>query len=366
MQNETYEIMHLNRKVARIDQGGHCKIYYKSFMPYNLCFEEQDDINTLADNITNFYSWCAARLLPSNRKYAKEILNSAGMTQVATNRERAETALTYHCASLTDVFWVRCIGEKALFCDVNLYDNYLEQSCVDIALKGRRRNACGGYLARDFATGGHFPKAWQRKNGAFRLLKGGGEDVVERELLASRICRCFNVSQVLYEEDFLDGEKVVVSDNMTSKEYSIATLKAFEICSGNHGRDTRQCILQLDSYNYYMMNIIDYLVGNTDRHGENWGVFVDNSNNKPICLHKLMDFNRAFDSYGTMEGADCQTVFGMNMTQKEAALQAVGEVGLNQVREVEESLFAYFPQYYGMFVRRLALLKQEQRRRKMR
>lgn len=26
----------------------------------------------------------------------------------------------------------------------------------------------------------------------------------------------------------------------------------------------------------------------------NWGVLVDNSNNRAKCLHKLMDFNQAF------------------------------------------------------------------------
>ena len=37
-----------------------------------------------------------------------------------------------------------------------------------------------------------------------------------------------------------------------------------------------ESILKLDAYNYYMMNIIDYLTGNTDRHWGNWGVLVDN------------------------------------------------------------------------------------------
>jgi hypothetical protein len=44
------------------------------------------------------------------------------------------------------------------------------------------------------------------------LLKEGGEDAVNREILASRICRCFDVDQVLYEEGMFDGEKVSISD----------------------------------------------------------------------------------------------------------------------------------------------------------
>ena len=35
------------------------------------------------------------------------------------------------------------------------------------------------------------------------LLKDGGREAVERELLASQICQCFAASQVVYEKAFL-------------------------------------------------------------------------------------------------------------------------------------------------------------------
>lgn len=53
MGKTVYEIMHKNRKVARIDETGFCKVYCKSFMPYNLYFEEEEDIDTLVNNVTN-------------------------------------------------------------------------------------------------------------------------------------------------------------------------------------------------------------------------------------------------------------------------------------------------------------------------
>lgn len=357
MQREIYELMHKDRRVAKIDEIGHCKIYYKSFMPYNLYLEEGNDIDTLINNITNFNYWCATRVLTLDRKYAKEILNSIGMLQAITDRERAKIALTYRCASLTDVFWVKRGRERITFDDMNLYENHLDRTFIDIALRGRQYTVQNEYLARDLATNGCFPKAWQRVKGGFRLLKDGGTDAVERELLASQICRCFQVSQVLYEEDYFDGEKVSISDNITSKEYSIVSMEAFEIYSQNHNRDTKKYILSLDKHNYYMMNIIDYLVGNTDRHWGNWGVLINNLNNKPVCLHKLMDFNQAFHSYDLLDGTNCQTVFRKHMTQKEAALWAVKQIGLNQIKEVKKELFSNLPQYYEMFTRRLELLK---------
>lgn len=356
MQKNAYVLMHKDRKTAAIDETGKCRIYYKSFMPYNLYLEEEDDLDSRVNNVTNFNYWCATRVLTLDRKYAKEILNSIGMAQAVTDRERAKIALSYRCASLTDVFWVKRKDERITFDEINLYDNHLSNTFIDIALRGRQYTVQNECLAKDLSTSGCFPKAWQRAEGHFRLLKGGGSDAVEKELLASRICRCFDVSQVLYEEDYFDGEKVAASDNITSKDYSIASMEAFEIYAANHGKNTLKYIISLDKHNYYMMNIIDYLVGNTDRHWGNWGFCVDNSNNKPVCMHKLMDFNQSFNAYASIEGANCQTLCGGIATQKEAAIRAVKAVGLNRIKEPGKDLFAKFPQHYDMFAERLRIL----------
>lgn len=358
MEKIVYEIMHKDRRVASVDESGRCRIHYKTFLPYNLYLEEEEEIDSLVNNLTNFYYWCATRVLTLDRVYAKEILNSIGMTQAATDRDRAKIALSYRCASLTDVFWVRLRGERICFDEVNLYENHLDNTFLDISLRGRQYTVENQSLSRDVATSGCFPKAWQRVEGGFLLLKDGGDNAVERELLASRICRCFDASQVLYEEGSFEGEKVSVSENMTSKEYSIASMEAFTIYAQNRGQDVKAYVRKLDWHNYCMMNIVDYLVGNTDRHWGNWGVLVDNSNNRPVCLHKLMDFNQSFHAYDRLEGANCQTGFGEHMTQKEAALRAVKEIGLNQKGEVKKEIFAELPEYYEMFRARLKLLKE--------
>lgn len=106
---------------------------------------------------------------------------------------------------------------------------------------------------------------------------------------------------------------------------------------------------------YYMMNIVDYLVGNTDRHWGNWGG-VNNANNKPVSLHPLMDFNKTFNAYDNVDGSNCQTCFGKRVSQKDAALEAVGEIGLNQIKEIDYNWFEYFPEYVEMFKKRLEIL----------
>lgn len=360
--NPVYKIMHGDRKVARIDTYGHCKIYFKSFMPFGLYLEETDnDIDILVNNVTNFNSWCASRILTLDRQYAKAILNSIGASQAVTDKERAKIALTYRCLSLTDIYWVCEKGEKISFSEVNLYENHLDNALVDISLRGKQLTINNEHLenefAKDLSTNGCYPKAWVRKGTHFQLYKDGGNDVVENEVLASKVCQCFKCSQVKYSLGEYDGEKVSVSDIMTTPEKSIVSREAFEIYAVNKDIDPIKYILKLDAYSFYMMNILDYLVGNVDRHWGNWGFTVDNKKNKLLCLHPLMDFNLSFGSYDNTEGARCQTVIPLKMTQKEAAIEAVKKVGLNQISDIEESWFGDRENDYRMLMKRLEILK---------
>ena len=107
-----YAVMHLDRHVATVRGDGSCTVYYPQFMPYNLYLEKADDLSGRMNNLSNFHYWCATRLITMDRKYAKEILNSLGMKQAVTDRERAEIAISYHALCLTDVFWVRELREN--------------------------------------------------------------------------------------------------------------------------------------------------------------------------------------------------------------------------------------------------------------
>ena len=115
-------------------------------------------------------------------------------------------------------------------------------------------------------------------------------------------------------------------------------------------------VLKKDRYSYYMMNVVDYLVGNVDRHWGNWGFYVDNQTNKIGKLYPLMDFNKAFLSYETVDGALCQTT-DRKISQKQAAIEAVEKVGLNQLKEVDRNWFKD-KKTADMFFARLEILNQ--------
>ena len=66
----TYEIMHGENLIATITLQGQCRILEPSFMPWNLYLEETDELDGRVNNVTNFYYWCATRVLTLDRKYA--------------------------------------------------------------------------------------------------------------------------------------------------------------------------------------------------------------------------------------------------------------------------------------------------------
>ncbi len=375
---KSYAIMHLNRHVATIRGDGSCTVYFPRFMPYNLYLEraEAGDLDVRMNNLNNFYYWCATRLLTLDRKYAKEILNSLGMKQAVTDKDRAEIAITYHALCLTDVYWVRELREKVTYEEINLYDHSLSDAFVDVALRGRSLTAQNAALldrrdsAGDLATAGVAPKAWIRRDGAFWLLKDGDPREVEAELMASQITRCFDVEQVLYEPEDYQGQRVSASRLMTTKERSIVPAEFVEVYATNAERELMDYVRRYDLRGYHMMNIVDYLIGNTDRHWGNWGFWVDNQNNRFLRLHPLMDFNKAFHAYDSIEGAKCLTT-KENMSQKDAAIRAVKAIGLNQIRALPDDLARFF--YYAnlkirmrldiMFRMRLDVLKKAEEAR---
>lgn len=361
---ERFTIMHKDRKVAAIREDGTCTIYAPSFMPYNLYLETADDLDTRLNNLNNFYYWCSSRVLTLDRRFAKEILNSIGAKQAATDRDRAAIAISYHGLSLTDVYWIKFNRENVSFADLSLFRHSLSGAFADVSLNGRSLTVQNAELlkpndaAGDIGTQGVAPKAWIREDGTFYLLKNGDERDVKAELLASKIARCFWAESVAYEPSTFEDKPVSRSRIITSEGESLVSMEAVDVYCVNHGLDRDAFVLKKDAYAYHMMNLIDYLVGNTDRHWGNWGFLVDNDTNRLEKLYPLMDFNKSFLAYDTIDGARCQTS-SRKLTQSEAALEAVRAVGLNQIAEIQPEWFED-QATRDMFFRRLEIVKRAQ------
>ena len=373
---KTYLLMHQEKQVAAVQEDGFCTVFLPQFMPWNLRLEEAGDPDTRQKNLKRFYYWCNNRLLTLDRTNAKDFLLSHGIKHAATDRERTEIALCRHGLCLIDVFWIREAEEDVSFARINLFDNpppedYPSDEYVDVVLKDRSMIAQNAGLIVNENQADVFsalignPNVWLRREGHILLLKHGNPDEVETELLASRIARCFDTEQVLYEPMEYHGRRVTRSELCTTKEESIVSPGEMAGYLARTGKSLWELICEQDEYSFHMMNIIDYLIGNTDRHGRNWGFRVNNESHTPEKLFPLMDFNHSFRDYDSLEGAECLTT-KERISQKEAALRGVQAVGLNQSCALPEDLPALFAGLNAlrgtrldlMFKARLAILTQ--------
>lgn len=166
MEKTVYELMHGEKVVADIGTNGVCTVLDRAFLPFSIYLEdtaENDDLDIRMDNLTNFITGVQP-VSTLDRVYAKEILNSIRALQAQTDRDRAKIALSYHCLSLTDIFWVREKGENITFSQINLFENHLDNALVDISLRGKQMTVENSYtIADDLSTNGVFPKAWIRE-----------------------------------------------------------------------------------------------------------------------------------------------------------------------------------------------------------
>lgn len=86
---------------------------------------------------------------------------------------------------------------------------------------------------------------------------------------------------------------------------------------------------------------------------------MDNRTNQPVRLFDLMDLNQTFLAYDTPDGANCMTTGNRKMSQREAAVEAVKKIGLNQKDEIKDEWFEGREKEREMFWCRFGILKEQ-------
>lgn len=353
-----YSLMLKDIEVMDFSFDGKVSIFNKKYLPYGLYIEDGKSVDAYTNNVLNIYHWLATRVIAIDRKYSKIIYNYLDLPQNQDEKTKALFSMSFHSLSLMDSYWIKENDEKIKFKDINLFDNSISNAFVDIFLRGKGITVKkDGIDSRDISTSGQCAKSWVReKDNELYLYKDGNQKEVKNEVLASNIISCFNINAVKYNLKMYDKKYVSRCKIITNKEYSIVNKSDYEIYCLNNGINIYDYILKLDGYSYYMMNILDYLIGNNDRHSNNWGFLVNNKTNKIVRLYDLMDFNKSFNDYKNMDGGKCMTT-KETMTQKETAIIAVKKVGMKFDKKLDKIIDNIRSQQKKeMFIKRLKLL----------
>lgn len=288
-----------------------CKILDYDHLPLSLRYEgvSYDDV---------MHGWTENRTMSIGKSNAKKLLAGFGISQ----SNPYLVAKLFHFTSLTDCYWLKEEEEQVQWKDVNLFRNKLEKAVSATALLGvpgyfrdRVRESAddpGETSPRvklhtpELTAQGLTAKAWIRERGGMYLYKIG-----KKELAASRILDVLGLLHVRYEEVEerrlariadpkrierirQDREKVVKCRMLTSEQRALVSWEDFQMYCAYHEIDEYAYVKAQDPYGYYTMQIADYILGNEDRHGANFGFYMNNRTGKLGDLYPLMDHDHAF------------------------------------------------------------------------
>ncbi len=293
---KTY-LMLKDTPVLEID-GYNCVVKDSDRLPVSLRYS---DVNY--DDV--MHNWTNSRCISLSRTYAKNLTACFH----GIRKDPYSLAALYHFASLTDSYWIKEENENLTWKDVSLFRNEYDKNISKVALTGEYTDFSfpyGKMHTPEATTQGLSAKCWVREKDGLYLYKIG-----RKEIPASRILDQLQIPHVSYTaakaQDLVQvaseerikkihdaGEIVTRCPIITSEDISLVTWEDVQIYCDRNGVDPFSYVK--GDVNYAQMQIADYILGNEDRHEQNWGFLMKNETGELLGLHPLMDHDHSFSN----------------------------------------------------------------------
>lgn len=294
-------------------------------------------------NQSSVMSWCGSRSLTLSRKNAKWLYNLLRIDQLTDNATKAKIAIICRAVSVLDNYWLKLSNDKAVWKDMNVRKNPLNEIVAQVALHGASLTLQGSMCTPEFTTNGAYAKAWRRREDGLWLAKIGEKGESRIEAMCSNLLDKMTVEHCHYEMGEDNGVPVCLCPCMTTDELSILSGMDFISYCNKVGLNPDTEMMKIDADGIYRMWIVDYLISNRDRHGQNWGFYYDSKTTEILRCHKLFDHNNAFDT-AWMQDKNALYQFG-DMTIREAAKHAMQKVTFGFTAPISREDFITERQY---------------------
>lgn len=295
----TYILMNTDTPVLMFDdEFAFMKVLDNQFLPYALkdhitSSDTAGSLRIAIRDITCLKDFLSARTLNLSRENAKVILNVAALPQSLNTDGRIKIVLACRGLNMEDNFWLRTERETLRYSDVNLRKRSLSENSYDIAILGHHISATREELIPDIMTGGMFPKYWHRNGNEVELWKTDriNGTSAECEVEASRCIIGAGGNCTHYRAESRDGKIFSVCRCFTNDAFSLVKATEIKDWCIHTGQDFAKFAEQYTEFSD--MVIADYVLGNTDRHMDNWGFLIDNRTNTIASMAPLYDLNQA-------------------------------------------------------------------------
>lgn len=260
---------------------------------------------------TALNQWWKGRAIPASRACIQSALVELNL---ATTQKLVEKCLGL---SLSDQYWICPADSDIQWSQVNFFDNPFSYDMGNILFGEGSSSDHMNLMSPDNTSDGWLKKKWKIIDGKRCLIKGGSGATQQEpynEVLASRVMKRLEIPHVKYSlqveadypysvcEDFISHQT-----DLISAWYIMQTIKKLNHVSVyQHYLDCCQAAgipgirASLDR-----MMVLDYLIGNEDRHQNNFGVIRNAETLEYIGAAPIFDSGTSlwFDKPTAMIGA---------------------------------------------------------------
>lgn len=276
-------IFYLNHASARVLEfdliGGiitDINILNQPHVPLQL---QKSDILMSASLGHRLMDWLDSRMITIDRR--KHIRGMNSVDDIINN---------WFFASLTDAYWLQPKGFDITWDEINLHEN--EFSSISYQAEKQKQFLQPPLVTPDCSLGGRLKKYWRIDNGIRILYKGGTGDSFQEalnEVIADKLNDILGLSHVKYKVVLNDDEfrePVCKCECFTTKD--VEFIPAYDILNSLMQKDypgmteyeiyikwLEEQNIENARYQVDLMIVSDFLLGNVDRHFNNFGVIRD-------------------------------------------------------------------------------------------
>lgn len=259
------------------------KVYNKNRLPI-LVNRYSIDAGTKFDKFlpVALNTWVNGRLIPASRTTKEKLENSLGLSV-------RKLVFSTNALSLSDQYWIKPVDSIVVYADINYFTNVFSEDIGDILFGSIIESPNMG--SPDTTTDGVIKKKWKIDGDTRTLIKGGSSRVNEpiNERIATLVARHLGITHTPYELESL-GDSIystcvsfLQADGSNTREYVTAHAIRTYFGDDSEGTFAYENLIKMYSnlgikdarHKLEEMIVLDYIIGNTDRHYNNFGLIRD-------------------------------------------------------------------------------------------
>ena len=318
-------------------------------------------VGTVVDGVVRserLKSWWSARSIPVSRTGIRHLFEALDID------DSISLLVKSMGLSLTDHYWIRPQGSSIGWHDVNFYENEFSDDVGDLLFGKEVRSGTLDLSSPDNTSEGMLMKRWKIIGGRRCLIKAGEPPYRQEaynEKAAFILASHMGIPHVRYDvamydgmicsicEGFVDERTEFVSAHQIFRskvhDPGIPMYDHFVSCCSALGMDA---VPFLDR-----MIVFDYLIGNTDRHMNNFGAVRDAETLEWLGFAPLFDSGTSMgcdleaEDIASEAGLDCKT-FSEYFPRQMGLVRDTGWIDTDEMRRgIDEvsNMFSSIPRY---------------------